>query len=323
MPLVEKSDYKPSWWMFNPHMQTILPSMFRKVKGLQYTRERIHLPDQDFLDLDWIKSGSDRLVIISHGLEGSSERHYVKGMARYFSEQAWDVLAWNCRSCSGEINKAPRLYHHAATDDLEEVINHAIHLNAYHFIALVGFSMGGSLTLKYLGERNEIHDSIKASAVFSVPCNLGDSAALLDQRKNNFYRYRFIKKLRKKIELKSLQYPELYDTTHLLRLKYFQEFDEIYTAPRHGFKSAKDFYDKASANNYISNIKTNTLILNAANDPFLTASCYPHDLAKVNEHVFLEIPKEGGHVGFGLAGNEKNYMEIQAYDFISNALLNS
>jgi uncharacterized protein len=320
MPLIQNSSYSHPLWMANSHLQTIWPSMFRKIDGVKYERERILFSDNDFTDLDWIATGNKKLVILAHGLEGNSDRHYMKGMAKHFSTHGWDVLAWNCRSCSGEINNAPRLYHHAATDDLEFVIQHALSKQKFEHIALVGFSMGGSLILKYLGERNEVPAAIKASSVFSVPCHLGDSAFLLDQRKNSFYRNRFIKKLKYKIALKSVQYPELFPAQYIEKVKYFKEFDEIYTAPAHGFKSADDFYQKASAINYIPYINRPTLIVNADNDPFLPDSCYPRDIVAGHEHVFLEIPPSGGHVGFTLGNKKYNYMESRALNFISETI---
>lgn len=316
MPLVTNSNYKRPVILFNPHLETIVPSVFRKISGPLYQRERIHLFDGDFLDIDWLKSGYKKLVIISHGLEGNSERHYVKGMAAYFFSHHWDVAAWNCRGCSGEINLAPRLYHHAGTEDLEAVIQHALNIKQYSKIALIGFSMGGSLTLKYLGERKEVPQQIVSSTVFSVPCNLGDSAALLDQNKNKFYRNRFLRKLKRKINLKSAQYPHVFDTKPLEKINYFREFDEIYTAPTHGFKSAEHFYQKASASLYIPNINIPSLLVNAQNDPFLSETCYPISLAKDHPHFFLEIPQEGGHVGFNQFGKKQNYMEYRALNFI-------
>ncbi|HMQ00042.1 MAG TPA: alpha/beta fold hydrolase [Cyclobacteriaceae bacterium] len=322
MPVISNSAYTRNQLWLHAHRQTILPSMFRKIEDVDYTRERITLPDEDFLDIDRLKQKQDKLIIISHGLEGSSERHYVKGMAKYFFKKGWDVLAWNCRSCSGEINKAPRLYHHAATHDLESVIDHARSLHQYKHIALTGFSMGGSLTLKYLGERNTLPAEIKSAVVFSVPCNLGASAAVLDKSQNSFYRKGFLKKLKYKIKLKAAQYPALFDLKPLQNIKYFEEFDDIYTAPRHGFQSAQHFYETASANRYIPQIKTGTLIVNAQNDPFLPETCYPYELATNSEHVFLECPPQGGHVGFGLAGREENYMETRAFQFIDQNISN-
>lgn len=153
MPVIKNSSYteKP-FWLFNPHLETIWPSALRKVEGPVYERSRINTPDGDFLDLDWVKGGNNRLMVISHGLEGDSGRPYVRGMAKAFAENGWDVLAWNCRSCSGELNRGRRMYHHGVSDDLKVVVDDALASGSYNKIFLTGFSMGGSITLKYLGE---------------------------------------------------------------------------------------------------------------------------------------------------------------------------
>src|SRR5215510_13761043 len=136
MPLIKHSQYKAPAHLFNGHIETIVPSTFRKIDGVAYVRERLELSDGDFLDLDWLKSDSRNLMIFSHGLEGNSERHYCKGMAKYFFQRGWDALIWNCRGCSGEMNRLPRFYHHGATEDLRAVIEHAIR-KGYRFLTLV------------------------------------------------------------------------------------------------------------------------------------------------------------------------------------------
>ncbi|MFZ5972892.1 MAG: YheT family hydrolase [Bacteroidota bacterium] len=316
MPLINSSTYRPVPLLFNGHLETVVPSMFRKVENVQYQRERLELNDGDFLDLDWLGGSHTRLVIISHGLEGSSHRHYCMGMARYFFQQKWDALAWNCRSCSGEMNRLPRFYHHGATEDLQAVVNHALG-RGYTTIALVGFSMGGSLSLKYAGEQSEkLPAAIKAIATFSVPCDLGSSAEELDKPANWFYRNRFLKKLEKKIRAKSVLFPEQIDANHFQRIRTFQDFDNLYTAPLHHFKNAADFYAKASAKKYLSAIEIPTLIVNAENDPFLPADCYPTDIAAPHANIFLEIPHRGGHVGFSLSNSRENWMELRALEFV-------
>lgn len=312
MPLIH-SAYKAPFYLFNPHIETVVPSLFRKVPGF-YHRERLELADSDFLDLDWMQGQRDKLVIISHGLEGNSERHYTKGMATYFFANGWDALAWNCRGCSGEMNRLPRFYHHGATEDLAAVVDHAIKMN-YKHIVLVGFSMGGSMTLKYLGERNTIRE-IKSAIVFSVPCDLGSSAAELDKPRNKFYLNRFLKKLEKKIQAKAKQFPNLLSAKDFETITTFREFDTRYTAPLHGFTDAIDFYTRASCNLHLENIKLPVLLVNALNDPFLPEACYPIELARQHTHLHLEMPTRGGHVGFSLAG-KINWMEKRALQFAS------
>lgn len=316
MPLI-KSDYKkPPFILFNGHLETVVPSMFRKVAG-QYERERLELADGDFLDLDWIRSGNSKLVIISHGLEGSSERHYSKGMATYFAERNWDALAWNCRGCSGEMNRLPRFYHHGATEDIAAVVDHGI-TRGYEEVALVGFSMGGSMSLKYVGERKDnLPKEVKSTVVFSVPCNLGSSARELDKPEKKFYLNRFLKKLEKKIRAKSIKFPELISAENFDQVKTFRQFDNRYTAPLHGFVDADDFYERASCGPHLPNIQIPTLIVNALNDPFLPESCYPFEIASQHTDVHLETPVRGGHVGFSLSNGNRNWMEVRAFEFIS------
>lgn len=317
MPLLPTPNYRRPFYLPNAHLETIVPSVFRKIEDVRYERERLELPDRDFLDIDWLTNNNEKLVIISHGLEGSSERHYSKGMARYFFQRGWDALAWNCRSCSGEMNRLPRFYHHGATEDIRAVIEHAL-TKKYVTVVLVGFSMGGSLSLKYLGENgNDLAPAIKGGAVFSVPCDLGSSARELDKPSRSFYRNRFLRKLEKKIRAKEQRFPDIISAKDFEKIKTFEAFDNSYTAPLHGFKNAADFYQQASSGNYLRDIKKPVLIVNAENDPFLPPPCYPIDLAKKHAFVHLEIPKRGGHVGFSLGGRIENWMELRAFDFLS------
>jgi uncharacterized protein len=314
MPLIPSSYKTPPYFLFNSHAETIIPSIFRKVVG-DYERERLELVDGDFIDIDWMRSNNKKLVIISHGLEGSSERHYSKGMAKYFYDRDWDALAWNCRGCSGVMNRLPRFYHHGATEDIAAVIDHAIQLK-YEHITLVGFSMGGSMSLKYVGERRGmLPTQVRSAVTFSVPCDLKSSATELDKPSKKFYLNRFLKKLEKKIRAKSALFPEQISTAGLEKIKTFREFDNKYTAPLHGFADADDFYAKASSGPYIHSIEIPTLIVNALNDPFLPDECYPVEIAKNHLNVYLETPSRGGHVGFSLYGTSESWMERRAYEF--------
>ncbi len=311
MPLIS-SAYTAPFYLFNAHLETVVPSVFRKVPGT-YQRERLELADGDFLDLDWMQQQRNKLVIVSHGLEGNSERHYTKGMAAYFFSNGWDALAWNCRGCSGEMNRLPRFYHHGATEDLAAVVAHALKKN-YSQIVLVGFSMGGSMTLKYLGERLP-PEEIKSAITFSVPRNLGSSADELDKPDKKFYLNRFLKKLEKKIRAKAIQFPDALSAEGFETITTFREFDTRYTAPLHGFTDALDFYTKASCYPYLQSIALPVLLVNAQNDPFLPEDCYPVELARHHPCLFLETPEHGGHVGFSLAGKKTNWMEKRALQF--------
>ncbi|WP_026135632.1 YheT family hydrolase [Nafulsella turpanensis] len=311
--------YQPPFYQFNGHLQTIMPSLFRKVKNVHYERERIYTADEDFLDLDWLRKGSsDTLLIVSHGLEGDSHRSYVKGMVRAFARRGCHALAWNYRGCSGEPNLQERFYHSGATEDLEAVVQHVRQLGQYKKIILSGFSLGGNLTLKYLGERgSNIAPELWKAAVFSVPLDLSGSSTQISQRSNWIYNKRFLNHLGKKIKSKAAKMPGRLDVGALRDIKTLRQFDDTYTAPLHGFINAEAYYAHCSALRYLDNIQLPTLILNAKNDPFLSDSCYPE--ASLKEHPFItfEAPEEGGHVGFAPApGEELYYSEKQALEFV-------
>lgn len=321
MSVIQESTYLAPFYMLNGKMETILPRVFRRVAGLSYQRERMDTSDEDFLDLDWIRSGYDQLVILSHGLEGSSERTYVKGMAKLFNRQGWDILAWNCRSCSGEMNRQLKLYHHGDTGDLEEVIAYVLSKYAYRKVVLIGFSMGGSLVLKYLGEQsNRVPKEIKAAVAISVPCNLGASARAFSTKGNGFFRRRFLRKLKKKMLIKAAQFPGKVNIQGIDEIEHFIDFDNQFTAPINGFKDADDFYRHSSCENHLDGIKTNALLLNARNDPMLPEACFPADIAAEHPYLWLEMPLRGGHVGFTSTSGSFAWSEIRALEFIAEHL---
>ncbi|MFD2036039.1 YheT family hydrolase [Belliella marina] len=318
MPIVENSSYSnPPKHLFNGHLETIIPSIFRNIEGINYTRERIDTPDGDFLDLDWSKVGSNKLLVISHGLEGSSQRHYVKALAKLFNQNGFDALAWNNRSCSGEMNKGPILYHHGASYDLDTTLEYVGKLGMYDEYYLVGISMGGAQTLKYLGEKGiDLNSKIKRAAVYSTPCNLTDSAATLSFKGNSFYRKRFLGKLKLKMQLKGEQFPGLVDLGLLPKVQDFDTFDTHYTAKLHGYKDAADFYQTVSADNWMQDIQIPTLIINALNDPLLHDRCYPIKLAEKSDLIHLEMPKRGGHTGFLVKRQEFTWAEMRFLGFL-------
>ncbi|MGJ3236148.1 YheT family hydrolase [Marivirga sp.] len=320
MPIIKNIQYKPPFYLFNQHLETIVPSALRKVKGVKYERERIETQDGDFLDIDWVRNNNSRLIIASHGLEGSSERPYIQGVAKLFGQNNWDVLAWNCRSCSGEMNRKEFLYHHGFTQDVEEVVNKALK-EGYNEIVMIGFSMGGSLTLKYVGENGQdLYPEIKAAMAVSVPCNLSSSSKMLALKKNKFYQNRFMRKLDIKLRHKNEQYPGLLEIKPWQTFKDFHEFDSHYSAKIFGYKDAQDFYDSVQCFPHLKNIKIPTLILNALNDPMLTGDCYPESEANANQNIVLELTSHGGHVGFLQKNKKFTYAEERALSFFTETL---
>jgi predicted alpha/beta-fold hydrolase len=314
--MVNSSDYKPLLWFRNGHIQTILPSMLRRVSGVCYKRERIHTPDDDFLDLDWSCSGEKLLAVLSHGLEGNSQRVYVKGMVKALNEAHIDCLAWNYRTCSGETNRQLRMYHNGCTDDLDLVIRHAI-AKGYENIFLVGFSMGGNLSLLYLGQQSEqILPQLKGAVTFSVPADLEDSARQLSLTINTLYMKRFLRMLHRKVKEKMVLFPYQIDDRNYDQIKDFNAFDDRYTAPIHGFRNAEDYWAKCSCGPLLGRIRVPSLIVNAEDDPFLGTSCYPYQQI-INPNIYLEVPKYGGHVGFMKRRiNDKYWSESRTVDFI-------
>ncbi|WP_266362777.1 YheT family hydrolase [Tellurirhabdus rosea] len=317
MPVIRHSAYPgPPRYLYNGHLQTVYPSLFRKVPGVTYERERLTLSDGDFVDLDWTDRRSRRLLLVTHGLEGDSGRHYVKGTARLFAEQDYDVLAWNCRSCSGEMNRAFRLYNHGEIGDIGEVLTHALRTKNYEEVVLVGYSMGGNITLKYLGVHGKtIPDVVRRAVAISAPADLHASARLLDLPSNRFYRNRFMKKLVIKMQQKAALFPGTLDMTRLNQVRVWQDFDDFFSAPLNGYRNALDFYDQASAVNFMPDITVPTLLLNAQNDPILSPECSPAWLAEQHPHLFLETPATGGHVGFLVRGDLYTYAERRALAF--------
>lgn len=320
MPLVDSS-YNPPLFFKNGHLSTIYAGLIRKVHGVEQIRTRITLADSDFLDLDWSYASTDskKLVIIIHGLEGSSKRAYIRGSAKILSEAGYDVCAINLRGCSGEANKLYRSYHSGATDDLASVITYILQLAKYEDIYLHGFSLGGNLLLKYLGEQREIPSEIKGAVAISVPCQLADSLEQLLQFKNALYAKRFKGNLIEKLRLKQQLYPEFILDNDIENIKTLKDFDDIYTSKAHGFKDAMDYYSQSSSLQFLEYIKVPTLIINALNDSFLGKECYPVDIAQKHKNLYLELPKYGGHVGF-YGENNFTYTEKRTLEFLDNIL---
>jgi hypothetical protein len=315
MPIVE-SKYKAPYFFRNGHVSTIYSGLIRRVNGLTQKRERITLPDGDFLDLDWSFSEekSNKMIILLHGLEGNAQRPYMTATAKLFNNNKIDAVCVNFRGCSGEDNLKFRSYHSGATEDLESVINHIINTKEYSDIYIKGVSLGGNLMLKYLGERNEVPHQIKAVVAVSVPCSLEGSARMLHTFENRLYHDRFKKHLMDRLRIKQKQFSDILSLETLNSIKTLYDFDNVYTAKAHGFKNGADYYKQCSCLQFLFNIKTPTLIINALNDSFLSHDCYPVKEAKQNPNLFLEMPKHGGHVGFV---DKRNiyYNETKALNF--------
>ena len=296
MPVVD-STYVPPRAFRNPHLQTILPALFRSVPLLPFKRERLELTDGDFLDLDWMKTGGRKLAILTHGLEGSTRSKYISALGRHLLARGVNVLAWNFRGCSGEPNRIPAWYHSGKSEDLRSVIQHVESSENYDDIFLVGFSVGGNVTLKYLGE-GSVSSRIAKAVTISVPIDLGSAAEVLAWPKNKVYLKWFLSHLKNKVTAKHPLFPSELVVEGLNTIKNFREFDARFTAPLNGFLSADEYWTKASCKPYLRNIKVPTLLLTARDDPFLSSQCYPEKEAEESDYLTLEITQFGGHLGF-------------------------
>ena len=290
--------YRAPFWLPDGHSQSIYPALFRKIPLMHTHAERWELPDGDFLDVDLhmrAENLQDRpLLIVSHGLEGSSRRHYVTGLIRAMPE--FNALAWNYRSCSGEPNRNLRFYHSGATDDLDFVIQQAI-ARGVKDIYLAGFSLGGNLSLKWLGENGKkASQFVRKAVAFSVPLHLSSSSQQLTRRENRLYTHRFLQTLLEKVTEKSARYPLDITPSMLTSIRSLYDFDNVITGPLHGFKDAEDYYERNSSLYFLADIQVPTLIVNAKNDPFLSQECLPERID--SDFVQIELPDSGGHCGF-------------------------
>lgn len=280
-------------------MTTILQALFREVENVFYVKENFELPDGDFLELDWIRNGSGKLVVLLHGLEGNARSGYLQSMAKTVSAENWDVLAINFRGCGTKPNRLYRSYHSGETNDLHSVLTYVSSKYNYHRMALIGFSLGGNVLLKYLGERGKnLLPEIYSAAAVSVPCDLQASVDQLNRFSNQLYQSHFLRSLKQKLVLKAQFQEATFGKKEIDGVSTIRQFDDLYTAPAHGFKSAEDYWAKSSCKKFLPGIGVPTLLINAQDDPFLAPECYPIDEAFAHQYLHLEMPAKGGHIGF-------------------------
>ena len=315
MPLLQPSNFQRPKYLFNGHLETVFPTLFRQVILPPTHQDLVETPDGDILEVDWHRRGNPKLVIISHGLEGNSSRSYMLGMAKEALSKGFDVLAWNYRGCGAQLNRKAIFYHSGATYDLDTIVRYAS--PGYTEIALIGFSLGGNLTLKYLGEKRDRDPKIKRGVAISVPLDLGGACNQISRAAFGIYTRRFLKSLQLKIEKKSSLFPEEFAVEKFASIRSLRDFDNTFTGPLHGFQDAEEYYRINSALQFLPNIEVPSLVLNAQNDPFLSPSCYPTQLAQQLDQVHFEFPIHGGHVGFMRSDSgQPFYSETRAVEFI-------
>ncbi|NBC24936.1 MAG: alpha/beta fold hydrolase [Bacteroidetes bacterium] len=284
-----------------------------------YQRERWNTPDGDFIDIDFLRANNKRVIVLGHGLEGSSTRPYMRTAAKYFFSKGWDVIAWNSRSCSGQMNKMPKLYSHGDTADLDFVLRDVA--KNYDEMAVVGFSMGGAIILNWLGRQGkQINLPIRSAVAISAPCDIRAASRNLEVGFRKLYGRYFLKKLKEKVKLKAAQFPGFLNTEGIDQVDTWLEFDERFSAPLNGLANADEFYSFCSARERLDQIQIPTLLLSAWDDPILSPADFPKDLINRNEHLVSYFTPYGGHVGFlehPMGG--PSYAEKVALRFIGNA----
>jgi len=296
--------YLPPRWLPNGHLQTIYPALFLKQPQSALRRERWRTPDEDFIDVDFIDGLPGKpFVIMFHGLEGSSSSHYARAMFAELSARGWSGAMPHFRGCSGEANIAPRFYHSGDAQEIDWLV-HTLHQQTYqhgNYSALYacGVSLGGNALLRWLGTMPERARIIDAACAISAPLDLAAGGATLSKGINLLYTRHFLQTLKPKCLNKLKQYPGLFDRDAMLAATNLYEFDNVVTAPLHGYKNTDDYWHRASAKYILPQIQTKTLVLNAKNDPFLPARYLP---SKASSAVSLDYPEHGGHVGF-VTGN--------------------
>lgn len=295
---IAASRFRPAWWLRNAHLQTLWPSLIRRRPELHLKSERIELEDGDFIDLAWAPPARGPVVLVIHGLEGSLDSHYARPTLAALHGAGFQAVFMHLRGCSGEPNRLDRSYHSGASEDLAAVLEH-VAAGPAPVWAAVGFSLGGNLLLKYLGEQGAAA-KLQAAMAISVPFRLADCSRKLERGCSRLYRNHLMKRLRRSYLRRFSGRPSPL-RVDVARLRDFFQFDDQVTAPLNGFSGAEDYYQRCSSRHYLSGIQINTLILHALDDPFM----YPHTLPTLDElgpGVELEVAAKGGHVGF-IAGH--------------------
>jgi predicted alpha/beta-fold hydrolase len=295
--------FRPAPLLGHPDAQTIFANLWRPRPGPPVARQRWELPDGDFLDLDRATGlpPDAPVAVLCHGLEGSSEAPYVRGLARALRARGVAALSLNFRSCGPELNRLPRTYHSGETTDLAHVVERLAAEQPGRPVVVAGFSLGGNVVVKYLGERGDrLPGALRGGAALSVPFDLAASGRVLDGPGPAMwvYRRRFMRRLVRKALAKGRQHPGRYDPAEVARATTFAQFDELVTAPVHGFASRADYYARSSSGQFVAGVRRPLLLLSAADDPMVPEPSHPVAAARANPAVTLTVTRQGGHTGF-------------------------
>ena len=314
--------YPAPCWLPGGHLQTIYPAKCIVKPAVAYRRERWDTADGDFIDLDFVdgKTGQP-FIVMFHGLEGSSDSHYARALMAHIAGLGWSGAVVHFRGCSGELNHAPRFYHSGDAREIDWILRrlapHARTRGAGKFYA-VGVSLGGNALLRWLGESQHQAEIVDAACAISAPLDLAGGGAALSRGFNMLYTRIFLQTLKPKCLDKLKQFPGLFDRDAMLNARDLYAFDNIVTAPLHGYLNTDDYWHRASAKYVLDDITVPTLVLNARNDPFLPAQYLPSSAAAA---ITLEQPAHGGHVGFTIGSpfGKLNWLPQRMVSFLQTA----
>jgi uncharacterized protein len=311
------STYAAPWWLPGGHAQTVYPSLWPPPR-VPLERERWDTPDDDFIDVDFCGDpGAKTQLVLFHGLEGGSDSHYARSMAAHAVRRGWRLAIAHFRGCSGELNRTRRAYHSGDSEEIDWVLKRfgtPVHV--------VGVSLGGNALLKWLGERgDEARALVRRAAAVSAPLDLGAAGNALDRGLNRFlYTRHFLSSLRPKSLAKLALFPDLYDKDKVRAARTFREFDNLVTAPLHGFRDTDHYWTSAACAPYLEHIRVPTLVLNARNDPFLPEEDLLKAARKTAPCVVLEFPRSGGHAGFVAAApfpGSHDWLPTHLFEFLN------
>ncbi|ELX10999.1 putative esterase [Janthinobacterium sp. HH01] len=291
--------YSAPFWLPSGHLQTIYPALCIARPAVQFRRERWEAPDGDFVDVDFVDGQPGQpFVVLFHGLEGSSDSHYARALMAAVAARGWSGAVPHFRGCSGEPNRAPRFYHSGDAAEIDWIVRR-LHARCSGKFYATGVSLGGNALLRWLGESQHQADFVDAACSVSAPLDLAQGGVSLSSGFNMIYTRMFLQTLKPKCVAKLQQFPGLFDLDALHAARDLYAFDNVVTAPLHGYRNTDDYWDRASAKHVLNDITVPTLVLNAKNDPFLPGRHLPQRAAA---NVVLDYPAEGGHVGFAVGG---------------------
>lgn len=300
---VVSSSFKPAWWLKHAHLQTIFAKYLSPRKKQKTVAELYTLPDGDELELNWMQPSKEAanapMVVVLHGLAGNIHSHYIQGILAQCRAQHWPAVLMHFRGCNGKPNKLPRAYHSGDTADVAAVLHEITQRFPGRRLVAVGYSLGANVLLKYCGENNG-HNLLSAAVAVCPPLDLSACASRINQGSSRIYQRYLLSRLKRSTLLKLKQFPDFpipLTPRKVRRLSSIEQFDELYTAPIHGFLDAQDYYQKSSAKAFLQHIDIPTLIIHSSDDPFLSDAVIP-TADEIPPSVHYELTSGGGHVGF-------------------------